>query len=187
MANRKAPLKIDSWASRNRTAVVVAGITVIGTLATAIVSNWGALFVDRETPSAHALAVGIVSQNYRRAFALNFTTRFARRDEYEAVSKSISESHSAVQKSIIEFTDVGDKAAAATLRTMLEKLAALDACFEEMRPLIGDEVRLDATGPAHLTNLVHEAEELRREYVQELKRFAQQTEVALPSVPVGQP
>ena len=140
-----------------------------------------------ETAKNHALAVEIVSATYRRAFELTFTTRFAVRSEYESVARSIAESHAAVQSRLVNFTDTGDKKAAETLYRMLKELDQLDGLFKAMSPFVGDEIRLDGTGPAELTSLFHRAEEIRKQYLVDITRFADQTNVPLPPVPAQTP
>lgn len=174
--------------SGSRITILVAIIGVVGTLGGALFTNWNQIVGRGSSVAqdrAHQLAVEIVSENYRRAFALNFTTRFAQRAEYTAVAKSISESRAAVQSRLVPFTDAGDKSAAASLGRLLVTLNDLEASFANMAPLIGDDVRLDGTGPPELTRLFRQAEDLRQEYLRELQNFAALTNVPLPSVPAS--
>ncbi len=162
---------------------------LVGVLGGAVFQYWDRIFPPSGTKGdgGQSLAVEVVQANYRRAFSLNFTTRFATRSEFEAVARSISESRSEVQKRVVKFTAIGDSVAATTLRNMLEKLNTLESRFKAMEPFVGDNVRLDGTASPSLTKLFQEAEAVRLEYLAELRAFAQQTHVPLPSVPVGSP
>lgn len=141
----------------------------------------------RQSGRFRTLAIEIVGASFRRAFSLNILGRFANPSEIERVSRSIDECQGALRARTVEFHAEAGKESAEILLAMVGHLNRLDVLFQRMKHAaseLGD--RIDTQGVPELRKMYLEAERHRLNFVADLARFADATQVPLPTDPASE-
>jgi len=148
---------------------------------------------------AKNIIVDILGNTFRRAFSLNFTTRFVDYDEYNKVLKSIQDCHSFVQQKMISIVTTCDKETVSLVDTLLRQLELMETVFRKMEPYarnpsgLFDELdnsadflpgRLDGTGQPGLMRAFADMEKVRLEFILNTAKLAEKFQISLPQVPV---
>lgn len=148
---------------------------------------------------AKDLIIDILGNTFRRAFSLNFTTRFVRYDEYEQVLSSIQDCHAFLQQRMVRVVVTCDKETIGLIDTMLWQLELMETVFRQMEPYARDPGgsfdeadksadflagRLDGTGQPGLMRAFVDMEKVRLDFLLNTTRLAEKFGIALPEVPV---
>lgn len=148
---------------------------------------------------AKELIIDILGNTFRRAFSLNFTTRFVRCDEYEKVLRSIQDCHAFLQQRMVRVVATCDKETAHSVETMLWQLELMETVFRKMEPYARDPGglfdksdysgdflagRLDGTGQPGLMRAFVDMEKVRLDFLLNTANLADKFEIPLPDVPV---
>lgn len=145
------------------------------------------------------LIVDILGNTYRRAFSLNFTTRFVNFDEYKKVMKSIQDCHGLLQGKMVQVAVVCRKETTDLLAKMLKQLEVMETVFRTMEPYarepsgLFDEPdktadflpgRVDGSGQPGLMRSFVAMEEVRMEFLLNTAKLADKYGIPLPDVPI---
>lgn len=187
------------------TEVKVAIIALIGVLITSIFTNWDKMFHNQvKTPIENKknidsltrvkekeITIYIISQTYRRAFAMNFKTRFVKYKEYNEVLESIKDSHTAIQSKYVEVVSLNNLKLSNIVYNLLKKLDLMENTFKTMEQFIYDNGegkdynprRLDGSGPLELTKAFDDMESIRLQFIEDIRQLAEQEDIVLPDIP----
>jgi hypothetical protein len=180
--------------------VIMSGGTVQGSV---VAVNAGTIIhtiapVPDLEAKARDFMIDILGSTYRRAFALNFTSRFIAYPNYKRVRKSIKGCRVFVQKKLVRAGTMFDQGTMVILRTMLRQLEVMETVFEKMEPYARDpdgtfdprdasETRLagrmDGSGQPGLTQLFIDVELIRLDFLLNTTRLAALFNIPLPYLP----
>lgn len=148
------------------------------------------------TKRAKELLVEILGNTYRRAFYLNFTTRFARADDYIRVLHSIHQCHSFLQRRMVRVMVNCPKSISNIVLDMLTQVECMDSVFRKMEPYTRGarsketddylEGRLDGSGQPELMRAFVEMEKVRIEFLINNNKLAKAASITLPPAPITQ-
>jgi hypothetical protein len=152
---------------------------------------------DRDV-QARDFMIDILSQTYRQAFGLNFTTRFVKFPDYKRVRKSIKSCRVFLQKNLVRAAVLFDVDTMVILQTMLRQLHVMETVFKSMEPYArnpegqfdprdstGDFLlgRVDGTGQPGLEQAFVDVELVRIDFLLNTIRLAQAFAIELPELP----
>ncbi|WP_158857902.1 hypothetical protein [Lunatibacter salilacus] len=188
-----------------RVEILVAIVALIGVIVTGLFTNWDKIFSKEKgsekvtlsisdslsNQKANEISIYIIGQTYRRAFSLNFQTRFVNGDEYIAVLKSINEAHGEIQAKYVLLQSLDKPQISNIAYNMLRKLDIMETTFKKMQPYIKDTVfskgylprRLDGTGPPELTKAYQDMESIRLQFLEDIRQLADKQNISLLDVP----
>lgn len=178
-------VKIATWVRASGALAVFALVFLVNP--PALVAEEGAGTGAQQPPK---IVQDILSEANRRAFSLNFGTRFAERDDFDAVLKSISDMRIFVQR------HMGDVRAQAPehleiVQKMLGQLERMETTFKRMEPYARGyspeegPPRLDGTGPVELTTAFQAMETVRQDFLATVRELADRVAFAIPPPPVS--
>jgi ribulose bisphosphate carboxylase small subunit len=152
--------------------------------------------VDEKTKE---LIIDILGNTFRRAFSLNFTTRFVDYEEYKKVLRSIQDCHAFLQQRMVRVVTICNQETVRLVDTMLRQLELMETVFRKMEPYardpngLYDELdksayflpgRIDGTGQPSLTRAFVDMEKIRLDFLLNTTKLAEKFEIPLPKVPV---
>lgn len=135
------------------------------------------------------IAIYIIGQTYRRAFALNFRTRFATKEEYESVLNSITDAHGKVQAKYVELLSLKNQNLSIMVYNILKKLDDMESTFQKMKIFVDEKnpkypMRLDFIDDyPDLKAAYDDMESVRIEFKEDIRQLADKFDLALPDVP----
>jgi hypothetical protein len=158
-----------------------------------------ALEQEKGQDKAEELVISVLSNTYRRAFSLNFTTRFVKYTEYVQVLRSIQDCHAFLQKNMYAVKKYCDTQTTQLAFKMLELVEQMESEFRQMEPYARDphgcfdeadrlagrpNGQLDGTGQPGLQKAFVEMEKVRIEFLLTTAELAKHFGCSLPPVPV---
>jgi len=128
---------------------------------------------------ARKLVLDMISNTYRRAFSMNFQTRFTKKDDFERVLKSIQNCRSFIQSNFVRVQALSSQDAP-FVHDALEQAEFMEASFERMKGIDG---RLDGGGPEELTARFIAMEESRIKFLISVTKLAERYNIKLAPPP----
>lgn len=148
----------------------------------------GHLFQRQATNSsvshdADDLIIDILGNLYRRAFSLNFQTRFATPEEYSKVLNSIQDCHSFLQKQMVRVAATCSTELTQIVSNILRQVETMESVFRGVEPYLNGF--LDGSDP-ELRKVFFEMEKTRVEFIINTKKLAEKAGIPLPEVPASE-
>jgi hypothetical protein len=148
----------------------------------------GHLFQRQATNSsvshdADDLIIDILGNLYRRAFSLNFQTRFATPEEYSKVLNSIQDCHSFLQRKMVRVAATCSTELTQIVSNILRQVETMESVFRGVEPYLNGF--LDGRDP-ELRKVFFEMEKTRVEFIINTKKLAEKAGIPLPEVPASE-
>jgi hypothetical protein len=130
---------------------------------------------------ARNLIIKVLEQTYRRAFSLNFQTRFTDQEDFQRVYKSIRSCRINIQKKMVRVQAECPNDISSIIYNILQELEYLEASFERLRNVFD---RLDPHGHPNTIRSFIDVEKSRLSLLAHITRLASAANLPLPKVPI---